>query len=143
MQASISTVIAKNSISAGVYGYGQHENDLFGVVFNDGSNPNFSADPDCPWRSVQEAFVEDNYKPTSWLTLIGGERQTHFQATISENAIYPRIGVAIQIPKLNWVFRGFYGHFYQPPPLTTITGPLLAYANSHQHQLCSAARGAG
>ena len=42
LQSSISTVIAKDSISGGVYGYGQHENDLFGVIFNDGSYSNFS-----------------------------------------------------------------------------------------------------
>ena len=68
-------------------------------------------------------------RPTSWLALIGGVRQSHFQAAITENAVYPRIGVAVQIPKLNWVFRGFYGHYYQPPPLTTISGPVLEYAN--------------
>ena len=39
--------------------------------------------------------------------------------------------LAVQVPKLNWVFRGFYGHFYQPPPLTSISGPALAYANSN------------
>jgi hypothetical protein len=26
---------------------------------------------------------------------------------------------------VNWVFRGFYGHFYQAPPLITASGPLL------------------
>ena len=36
-QASFSTLIARNSLRAGIYGYAQHENDLFGVVFNDGS----------------------------------------------------------------------------------------------------------
>jgi len=40
------------------------------------------------------------------------------------------VGLAVVIPKLNWVFRGFYGHFYQPPPLTSITGPALAYAQT-------------
>ena len=35
------------------------------------------------------------------------------------------------IPKLNWVLRGFYGHFYQPPPLTSISGPILQYANDN------------
>ncbi|MGA3078230.1 MAG: TonB-dependent receptor [Bryobacteraceae bacterium] len=33
-------------------------------------------------------------------------------------------------PHLNWVFHGFYGHFYQPPPLLTATGPLLDLATS-------------
>jgi len=129
-QAYYSTSFARNSLKAGLYGYDQHENDLFGVVFNDGSSTNFSQNSVVN-AGVEEAFVEDHYRPTDWLTLIGGERQTHFQGTISENAIYPRIGMAVQIPKLGWVLRGFYGHFYQPPPLTSVAGPALAYAQSN------------
>lgn len=128
LQGSISTVIAKNSLTGGIYGYGQRESDLFGVVFNDGSYPNFSQNQAVS-GGLEEVFVEDKYQPTSWLTLIGGMRQSHFQADITDNAIYPRIGAAVVIPKLHWVFRGFYGHFYQPPPLTSISGPLLEYAN--------------
>jgi hypothetical protein len=126
-QAYFSTSIRRNSFKGGVYGYEQHENDLFGVVFNDSSSTNFTVNPIVD-GGVEEAFIEDNFRPFSWLTLIGGERQTHFQAAITENAWYPRIGMAVQIPKLNWVFRGFYGHFYQPPPLTSIVGPALQYA---------------
>jgi TonB dependent receptor/Carboxypeptidase regulatory-like domain/TonB-dependent Receptor Plug Domain len=129
-QAYYSTSAKRNSFKAGLYGYAQHENDLFGVVFNDGSAANFSQ-TNLVTGGVEEAFVEDNYRPTSWLTLIGGERQTHFQAAITENAVYPRIGMAMQIPKLNWVFRGFYGHFYQPPPLTSVAGPALAFAQGN------------
>ncbi len=128
-QAYFSTSIARNSFKAGLYGYAQHENDLFGVVFNDGSSTDFSENPIAN-GGVEEAFIEDNYRPTSWLTLIGGERQSHFQGTLTENAVYPRIGMAVQIPYLRWVLRGFYGHFYQPPPLTSITGPALAYAHA-------------
>jgi hypothetical protein len=127
MQAYFSTSVKRNSFKGGIYGYEQHENDLFGVVFNDGSSTNFSVNPVVD-GGVEEAFIEDNFRPTSWLTLIGGERQTHFQAEITENAWYPRVGAAVQIPKLNWVFRGFYGHFYQAPPLTSIVGPALQYA---------------
>ncbi len=130
LQGSISTVIAKNSISGGVYGYGQHENDLFGVIFNDGSYPNFSQQQSLG-GGVEETFVEDNYRPTTWLALIGGMRQSHFQGAVTENVVYPRIGVAVQIPKLNWVFRGFYGRYYQPPPLTSVSGPALQYANGN------------
>ena len=129
LQANISTVVAKNALSAGIYGYAQHENDIFGAVFNDGSASNFSVNP-IVTAGVEEAFVEDNYKPTYWLTLTGGERQSHFSGAITEDAIYPRIGIALLVPKLNWVFRAFYGHFYQPPPLTSITGPALDYAQS-------------
>jgi hypothetical protein len=128
VQTSLSTVIAKNSISGGIYGYGQHEHDVFGVLFNDGSSPNFSQ-PQKITAGVEEVYVEDSYKPVTWLTLIGGLRQSHVEAAVVENAIYPRIGASVLIPKLNWVLRGFYGHFYQPPPLTSISGPVLQYAN--------------
>jgi hypothetical protein len=129
VQAYFSTGAKHNSVKGGVYGYEQHENDLFGAAFNDGSAPDFSETSTVD-GGVEEAFIEDNFRPTSWVTLIGGERQTHFQAGITEDAWYPRIGAAVQIPKLNWVFRGFYGHFYQPPPLTSLSGPALAYAQS-------------
>ncbi|MFP5226777.1 MAG: TonB-dependent receptor domain-containing protein [Acidobacteriota bacterium] len=128
-QAYFSTSVARNSFKAGVYGYDQHENDLFGAVFNDGSAANFS-ETSVVNGGVEEAFVEDNFRPTSWLTLIGGERQTHFVGALSEDAIYPRLGLALQLPKLGWVLRGFYGHFYQPPPLTSVAGPALAFAQS-------------
>jgi len=131
LQASASTVIARNTLSAGLYGYAQHEDDLFAVAFNDQSDANFSVNP-IVLAGVEEAFIDDNYKPTSWLTLTGGERQSHLSGAFTEDAIYPRIGIALQIPKLNWVFRAFYGHFYQPPPLTSITGPALAFAQNNQ-----------
>ena len=129
-QASFSTVVARNAIRAGIYGYAQHENDLFSVVFNDGSASNFTVNP-VVLGGVEETYIEDNFRPTNWLTLIGGERQTHFTGAISEDAIYPRIGIALQVPKLNWVFRAFYGHYYQPPPLTSITASALNYAQSN------------
>ncbi len=130
VQASVSTVIAKNSLSGGIYGYGQHEHDVFGVVFNDGSNPNFSQ-PQTINGGVEELFVEDSYKPATWLTLVGGLRQSHVEAGVVENAVYPRIGASVLIPKLGWVLRGFYGHFYQPPPLTSLSGPVLEFANGN------------
>jgi hypothetical protein len=128
-QAWFSSSVAHNSFKAGLYGYDQHENDLFGVAFNDGSAPNFSQASNVN-AGVEEAFLEDHYRPVPWLTLIGGERQSHFQGAITENAVYPRIGAAVLIPRLGWVLRAFYGHFYQPPPLTSVSGPALAYAHS-------------
>jgi outer membrane receptor protein involved in Fe transport len=103
---------------------------LFGVVFNDDSYPNFSHQQTVT-GGVEEVYVEDNYRPTSWLTLIGGMRQSHFQADVTDNVVYPRVGAAVQIPKLHWVFRGFYGRYYQPPPLTSVTGPVLEFANGN------------
>jgi len=49
---------------------------------------------------------------------------------VVENATSPRFGASLRIPKLNWVFRGFYGHFYQAPPLETVSGPLIQFATS-------------
>ena len=99
-------VIATQHNSGRHLWFGQHENDLFGSLFNDGSNQN-SPDSDWPPGASLKSFVSTTYKATSWLTLIGGLRQSHFQASFTENATYPRLGIAIQIPKLNWVFRGF------------------------------------
>jgi hypothetical protein len=47
-----------------------------------------------------------------------------------ENEVDPRVGIAVKIPRISWVFRAFYGHFYQPPPLLTATGSLAGFANS-------------
>lgn len=126
-QAYFSSSIRRNGLKAGFYGYGQQENDLFAAIFNDGSAANFSEKSQVS-GGVEEAFVEDNFRPASWLTLIGGIRQTHFQGDLTENAADPRVGMAVEIPRLGWVLRGFYGRFYQPPPLTSISGPALAYA---------------
>jgi outer membrane receptor protein involved in Fe transport len=38
------------------------------------------------------------------------------------------LGASIRLPYLNWILRGFYGRFYQAPPLSTVSGPLLAFA---------------
>ncbi len=60
--------------------------------------------------------------------MTGGLRLTHFSGGLSENAADPRTGAALRIPHLNWVLRGFYGAYYQAPPLSTVSGPLLNYA---------------
>jgi hypothetical protein len=130
-QASITTEIARNTLEAGFYSFGQHDNYLFGAIFNDGSGTAPFSIPDSANGGVIEGYVSDNYKATSWLTLIAGLRQTHFQAEFTENETNPRVGAAIRVPKLDWVFRGFYGRFYQPPPLLTFgCTPAAAAANS-------------
>jgi hypothetical protein len=129
-QASITTAIARNTIQAGLYSFGQHDTYLFGAIFNDDSgNTNFSI-PDSANGGVIEEYISDNFKATSWLTLIAGLRQTHFQSEFTENYTAPRFGVAFRVPKLNWVFRGFYGRYYQPPPLLTASGPIVQFANA-------------
>ena len=49
---------------------------------------------------------------------------------LPEDLASPRVGGALRIPRLDWVFRAFYGQFYQPPPLVTISGALLGVVNT-------------
>jgi hypothetical protein len=129
LQTSITTQIANNTLEAGFYSFGQHDSYLFGSIFNDGSNPNFSIG-DGAAGGLTEEYISDNYKATSWLTLIAGLRASQFKASFTEIENSPRFGIAVRIPRINWVFRGFYGRFYQAPPLLTAAGPLIDYANS-------------
>jgi hypothetical protein len=117
----------KHNARAGFQVFGARDNQLFGIVTSDGGNPPLSQ-REGVWGNVEALFLEDQYKLTSWLTINGGVRLTHFGSTISENAVDPRIGAAIRIPRLNWVLRGFYGRYYQAPPLLTVNGPLLDQA---------------
>ena len=129
IQASVSTVIAKNSLSGRhLWLHAARERPVRLRLQRRQQLPVLRELRSSPPAS--RSLYPDNYKPAPWLTLSAGERQTHFAGALTEDTIYPRIGLAVQIPKLNWVFRGFYGHFYQPPPLTTITGPALVYAQS-------------
>ncbi len=129
-QASITTEVARNTLQAGVYSFGQHDGYGFGAIFNDGSGRSPFSIPDAASGGVVEEFVSDTYKPTSWLTMIAGLRQSFFQGQFTENETAPRIGIAVRVPKLNWVFRGFYGRFYQPPPLLTARGPVVQLAEA-------------
>ncbi len=119
-----------NTLQAGLYSFGQHDSDLFAAVFNDASASSFSI-PASASGGVIEEFLSDSLQPTSWLTLTAGLRQSRFQGAFIENETTPRVGASVRIPKINWVFRGFYGRFYQPPPLLTASGPLVQYAQAN------------
>lgn len=129
LQASITTQIAKNTLEAGFYSFGQHDSYAFGSVFNDGSYPNFLIHDGAAAGLIEE-YVSDNYKAARWLTLIAGLRESQFVSSFTEIENDPRFGVAVQVPKLNWVFRAFYGRYYQAPPLLTASGPLIEYAQA-------------
>jgi hypothetical protein len=133
-QASLNISTVKyNDIQVGVYGFVQHQSTFFNNVFTDCAPDcqNYGASSAAVTGGVGEVFLSDRFKVTSWLTLIAGLRESHFGSpSVVENATDPRFGAAIRIPKINWVFHGFYGRFYQPPPLLTATGPLLELATS-------------
>jgi len=123
-QATIFWIKGRNNARLGLYSFAQQDAQFFHVVYNDGTGmvSPLSQNPD---GSLIAVYAEDQFKVTSWLTLNGGLRQTHFSGGVVENATSPRAGASLRIPKVNWVFRGFYGRFYQAPPLGTLSGPAL------------------
>jgi hypothetical protein len=144
-QLSLAANLPKNNLQIGVYSFYQHDNELFGAVFNpaqqdqcvSASNPRGICQgvnpPDRENRSgsLESFFIDDKFKPVPWLTLTAGMRPTHFSGGVSETAISPRFGIALNVPRLNWTFRAFYGHYYQAPPLITASGPLLQLADTN------------
>jgi hypothetical protein len=128
--------ISRNDLQAGVTGFSQRDNESFNVLFNDASAaPDTSAAPIfqtvSPTGSLVAAYVEDTFKAADWLTFAGGVRQTHFDGGVAENATSPRLGATLRLPGVNWLLRGFWGKYYQAPPLITLSGPLLAFAQSN------------
>jgi Carboxypeptidase regulatory-like domain/TonB dependent receptor-like, beta-barrel/TonB-dependent Receptor Plug Domain len=122
-QASFGTSYRNNDLQAGVYGFFQHQYNYF---FNDHTDGTTNVLPSSTGVNggVAAFFINDKFKVTPWLTLIAGLRETVFSATATDHATDPRLGAAIRIPRLNWVFRGFYGYYYQAPPISTATSQL-------------------
>jgi outer membrane receptor for ferrienterochelin and colicin len=128
-QATLSADVAKNNVQVGFYGFHQHDDQLFALTFNDGSNPDLSQ-RETPSGNIVAVFIQDKVNVASWLTLTAGLRQTHFSGAFTEDATSPRVGASLQIPSVNWIVRGFYGRFYQGPPLITASGPLLGFVTA-------------
>jgi TonB dependent receptor/Carboxypeptidase regulatory-like domain/TonB-dependent Receptor Plug Domain len=133
-QASIAANYNKNNLQVGFLGFYQHDNQVFGAIFNDGSgNPPFNIS-ESPTASLETFYIDDRFNPFSWLTLSAGLRPTRFsegnfpagspETPVSESAISPRFGATVTIPKIHWTFRAFYGHYYQAPPIETVSGEL-------------------
>jgi len=139
-QATVTWVENRNNLRAGLYAFAQQDSQLFSLIFNCPTPPtaacpetsasNLTPTKVNPIGSLTALYVEDEFRANSWLTISAGLRQTHFSGNVVENATSPRVGASLRIPKLNWVFRGFYGRFYQAPPLLTLSGPLLIAANN-------------
>jgi hypothetical protein len=128
--------VSRHDLQVGITGFSQRDNESFNVLFNDPSAaPDASAAPIyqtvSPTGSLVAAYVEDTFKATDWLTFAGGVRQTHFDGGVAENATSPRFGATLRLPGVNWLLRGFWGKYYQAPPLITLSGPLLEFAQSN------------
>lgn len=135
-QADLRAGIGPNNFSAGIYSFFQHESDLFGLIVNDpnasgSSVPNTSALQNA---GVFEFHFSDQLKVDRYISLYGGMRISSYHAGLTETAAYPRIGATLEIPHLHWVFRGYYGHFFQPAPVQTVSPALLNYVGSQSGQ---------
>jgi len=135
-QATFAANYKKNDLQVGFVSFYQHDDQFFGGIFNDGSGNSPIADSERPIANLETFYIDDKFKPFSWLTLSAGMRPTRFSESnfaagsappISESAISPRFGATVTIPRLRWTFRAFYGHYYQAPPIETVSGPSLIH----------------
>jgi len=133
-QAIFAANYKTNDLQIGFLSFYQHDNQVFGAIFNDGSlNPPFNI-RESPTANLETIYIDDKFNPFPWLTLSAGVRPTWFsegnfpagapETPVSESAISPRFGATVTIPKLRWTFRAFYGHYYQAPPIETVSGEL-------------------
>jgi outer membrane receptor protein involved in Fe transport len=127
-QASVNIVKGRHNASVGFYGFAQHDNTLFGLTgTNDLGDP---VDAHPPRQKVSgeldALWIQDQYKATSWFSFTAGVRFTRFSGLVTETAGSPRLGVAIQIPRLHWILRGAYSRYYQAPPLDTVSADVLS-----------------
>jgi outer membrane receptor protein involved in Fe transport len=127
-QVTLGVVKGKHNAQFGLEGFGQSDDSFFGLRAMQGSNQAPIQQQYRPGGNLEAAFLQDQYQVTSWLSLNGGLRLTHYAGLIQENGADPRVGAAIRVPRLGWVLRGFYGRYLQPPPLDTFAGPLEQFA---------------
>jgi hypothetical protein len=135
-QESLRWHLSKNELQIGLLGFGQEDNELFRVLFNDAGNSNDAGNGPVfalahPSGTLLAAFIQDTLKATDWLSLMLGVRETYFSGHVTESATSPRIGLTLRVPKLGWIAHGFWGKFYQAPPLDTLSGPLLQFASGN------------
>ncbi len=131
-QTVVSRTFWKNDLQAGFYSFYQHQYNYFDNVFATptANTPNLPASSIGVNGGLVDEFVNDKFKMAPWFTLIAGLRASQFDSTISEHATDPRFGAALRLPRIHWVFSGFYGYYFQAPPLSTATGALLGLATS-------------
>jgi outer membrane receptor protein involved in Fe transport len=125
-QASLSVVKGRHNAKVGFYGFAQQDSTLLSLfgTSDTGDSVAFGPVRQKARGDLEAVFLEDQFKAASWLVLNGGVRFTRFSGLIMETAASPRLGVAIQLPRLHWVLRASYSRFYQAPPLDTVSDQL-------------------
>ena len=126
VRAMLQGIEKHHNARVGFESWGQRNNTHFDLTANPGTN--VLQQQEMHWANTESLFAEDQYRPTSWLTLDAGLRVIHYGGLLSENAVDPRVGGGIHIPHLGWTVHGYYAYYYQPPPLDSLSGPLLDFA---------------
>lgn len=126
-QATLAGTAHGHNGEIGILGFRQSDDQRFGLTANDGSGLALSQRVS-PTGTLVAVYAEDSIDVASWLTVRGGLRQVRFSGGLRESATTPRLGVVAREPHSGVVFRASYGLVYQPPPLTTVSGPLLGLA---------------
>jgi outer membrane cobalamin receptor len=124
-QVVLAVARGPHTARVGAYAFSQRDDVLFGLQ---SSGAPLLSQTLTPTGHVEVAFAQDQYAATGWLTLNGGIRVTRFSGALVESAVSPRVGAAVRLPRWQAVVRAYYGRYYQPPPLTTVSGPLLDLA---------------
>jgi outer membrane cobalamin receptor len=124
---SYALTLGRNEARVGAFGFNQRDSTLFGLRANDGSGAMLSQSSRLG-GNVESVFAEDQFSVSSWFTVRGGVRYTRFRGDLRESALSPRVGVSLRVPGTTTVLRASYGRYYQEPPLSTVSGPLLAFA---------------
>lgn len=123
-QIAVAASSSRHDARLGLYGFGQSQ-DEFVAVSDFGSRVGSRK---ASGGQLEAVFGEDQWHLTPSIILTAGARATHFGGAVAENAFDPRVGLSVRLPRLHWILRGFYGRYYQAPPLSTVAGPLVQYA---------------
>jgi outer membrane receptor protein involved in Fe transport len=114
----------KHSLHVGSDSFAEHDDSTFSLQANDAGAV---TEQNVLWASVISAFADETYRATDWLTLTAGLRWERFEGSLTEYGTSPRLGTAIVLSHVG-VLRASYGHFYQHPQTSTLSGPLLEFA---------------
>jgi outer membrane receptor protein involved in Fe transport len=122
----VSQTKGRHTYHFGTDTFAEHDDSLFGLRSNTGSRLSLTQE-EVLWASVASVFGEETFRISERLTVNAGLRAERFSGSLTEHAVSPRVGMAWQVGG-GAVLRASYGHFYQHPQTSTVTGPLLQFA---------------
>jgi hypothetical protein len=130
LEENLRMSFSRNHLDVGVFGFAQQDQADLNLAFTGNGAPPLN-EVQSPTGGLATAWIQDTFEAAHWLNLAAGVRESYFQGSISESATDPRLGATVLLPYLNWVLSGFWGKYYQAPPLETLSGPLVAYATAN------------